>query len=676
MQYFDLVLSLSALFGLCAWFTLCTRLHSALSPLVSLSCISIWFTLAGIFDVLVPSGWIGYLLCYGLGVFALAKHWKQKKNLVSPASLVFWGLAIGFSIYFAIRQPMFSEFDEFSFWGPAAQMTKTTGHLYTIGETGVPWQVTQNPGLIVLGYFVQFFGQFAPFKVYLGYDILLFACIAALVGVVGFKNYKLAVPVAVIGWCVPWFFTTYARTIFVSKVYMSAYGDIPAGMLAGGVAALWMVLRTEKNIGPRWAIFPVLALLANIKDNTFPVALVIAGLIAADHFLFDYSEQWKQGWYKRFGFSVCCMAAPVANYMVWSRYIGVLVQQNAASGGTGETSLSPISAAIYGTKMLLGIQVPETYEQRRELFYNAMADMKDAFAHTVFSMIGSGMVVVALILILFVAALVLAKNSYQRCRVAVWMGLSILGYAAYSYVIALSYGFIFKPFQAESLTDYNRYMYTYYIAWFMIALAVLVWVVQKGRWNWLGSAGVLALGCLMLLRVNMMVLPQMSVLGFSDATFADQHLMMSRAQAIKEQVQSDSRIFIVSQGDDGTQWFTYSCYLQPNVLDYSGWDQVVEADGTKKYGAGGGTFGLPEHQPQDETSSEAMYYHAYTKDEFAQAVHQSGCDYIFVDKLDDGFVQAYGELFTDQLQQALAGETILYHITANGYEPVTMEVPK
>lgn len=670
MQYFDLVISLLALFGLCAFFTLSGKLHSALAPLVSISCIGIWFTLAGIWDVLVPGGYLAYVLCYGLGIFALAKHWKEKARLLSPGAVLFWMLAVSFAVYFSVRKPMFSDFDEFSFWGTAAQMTQTTGHLYTIGETGVPWQVTQNPGLIVLSYFVQFFGVFAPFKVYLGYDLLLFACIATLVGVIQFKNYKLAVPVAVIGWCVPWFFTTYARTVQLSKVYMSAYGDIPAGMLAGGAVAMWLALRSNRQAGSCWAVLPVLALMANIKDNTFPIALIMAGLIAADHFLFGYQETWRKGWYKRFGFSVLCMAAPVANYMVWSRYIAGLVAQNAAAGGTGETSVSPISAAINGTMMLLGIPVPELYEARRELFYNSMTAMQQRFFSDVFSMIGSGVVVVALIVVLFVAAFILAKNAYQRCRVAVWFVLSSLGFAAYTYVIALSYGFIFKPFQAEGLTDYNRYMYTYYIAWFLVAMAVLVWVVQQGRWNLLGSAGVLALGCLMLVRVNMMVLPQMSVLGFSDAAFADQHIAMNRADAIKQTVQKDSRIFLVSQGDDGTMWFTYSCYLQPNILDYSGWDQKELPNGTKVYGAGGGTFGLPEN------ASDSLYYHPYTQDEFAQAVQQSGCDYIFVDKLDDGFVQAYGSLFTDGLQQALQGKTILYHVTANGYEPVTMEVPQ
>ena len=674
LQYFNLVLSFTALFGLCAFLTLKARLHSALAPLTALGITGIWFTLAGVADLLVAGGWVFYLAAWGLGIFALVTKRSEARRLLSPGAVVFWGLAVSFAVYFSVRQPMFHDFDEFSFWGPAAQMTSTTDHLYTICEYGTPWQATQNCGLIVLSYFVQFFGTFEPFKVYLAYDLLLFACIAALVGVIGFKHYRLALPMAVIGWCTPWFFTVYARTVAVDDTYMSAYGDIPAGMLAGGAVAMWLALRSEKSAGPRWAVLPVLALLANIKDNTFPIALIAAGCIAADAFLFDYKDRWKEGLARRFGFAVLCLAVPLAQYKVWSSYIAMLVQKNAESGGTGVTSLSPFGAALQGTKMLLGLSVPEEYAARQEQFFAAIQNMWAAFLSKdrLVSMVGQGVLVTGLILGMFVIALVFAKGMRQRLRVLCWMGLSTLGFAAYSYVITISYGFIFKPFQAEGLDDYNRYMDTYYIVWFLIAAAVLSWVVQTGRWRLLGQAGALAFACLMLLRVNMMVLPQMSVLGFSDATFADQYLIMEKVDAVKAQIDEDDRIFFVSQGDDGLLWFTYSCYFQPNILDYSGWELDEE---TGLYGAGGGTFCLPENMPEVKEGG-ARYFHAYSTEDFAKAVAESGCEYIFVEKLDAGFVAAYGSLFTDGLAAAENGETLLYRIAPGGYEPVAMEVPR
>ena len=672
MRYFDLILSFSALFGLGAFFTLKTRLHSALAPLVSLSCISIWFALAGVLDCLVPAGWAAYLTCWTLGIWALSTGHKTPgsyRRLVSPGSVMFWGLAVFFAVYFAVRQPMFSEFDEFSFWGTAAQMTNMTDHLYTIGDYGTPWLPSQNPGLIVLGYFIQFFGAFAPFKEYLAYDMLLFACAAALVGVIVCKNYKLAVPVALMGWLTPWFMTTYRRMLDTSKVYMSAYGDIPAGMLMGGAVALWFALRQSN--GPKWAVLPVLAFLANIKDNTFPLALITAGLIAADCFLFGDGEKWKTGWGNRLGLSALCMAAPLTFYKIWGSYIARLVIANSAGGGMGSTSEDTISVAINGTKLLFGLEVPEFYQQHAQRFADSAAKMTDAFYHTTLNALGPGVITAALIVCIFAVTVLFAKNGKDRLRAFLWGLGSTAGFVAYNYVLTLCYGFIFKDFQAARLEDYNRYMYTYYIGWFLIALAVLVWTANAGRWKLLMNAGILGFACLMLLRVHMLVPARFGVLGFSDSLYADQHIKQARANAVRDAMGDDSRVFLITQGGNGLEWFTYSCYLQPNVLDYSGWLYDEE---NERYGGAGGTFGLPGQRPGLE-SYEGMYYHAYTVDELDAVIRESGCQYLFIDRLDDIFVNAYAGLFSDGLEAAISGETLVYRVEADSFVPVEMEVP-
>ena len=673
MRYFDLILSGGALFGLCAFLTCKTRLHSALAPLVALSSISVWLTLAGIWDVLRPGGWLLMLVCAGLGVWALVSCRntpERYKALVSPGMLVFWGLTVYFGVYFMIRQPMFSEFDEFSFWGTAAQMTCTTDRLYTVAEYGTPWLPTQNPGLILLGYFVQFFGAFMPGKVYLAYDMLLFACIAALVGAVEGKNYKLAVPLAVLGFLTPWAMTTYVSNGLVNKVYMSAYGDIPAGMLIGGAVALWFALRQSQ--GPVWAILPVLTFLANIKDNTFPLALITAFLIAADLFLFGNTGPWKRGWGRRLGLSALCLAAPLLLYRSWGSYIARLVIANSEAGGMGATSESTVSVAINGTRLLLGLPVPAYYQERADRFWDVGQRMQAAFYETRLSAIGSGVVIAALILCIFAAAVLFAATGRDRVRAGLWALGSTLGFVAYNYVLTLCYGFIFKAFQAERLEDYNRYLYTYYIGWFLMALAVLAWVIRTGHCRLFVNAGLAGFACLLLLRVQMLVPPQFSVLGFSDAAFVDQHLMQARAEAVQDAAGPGSRIFLVTQGDNGLRWFTYSCYLQPNVLDYSGWAYDPELD---RYGAGGGTFGLPGQRP-DLSSAEGLYYHPYTPEELDRAIRESGCAYIFVDRVDAHFVDGYSSLFTDGLAAAQAGETLLYRVEPTGFAPVEMEVPR
>ena len=54
---FDVVLAFAALFGLAAFFTLRCRVHSALSPLVSLCSVSLVLAAAGVAGVLRPAVW-------------------------------------------------------------------------------------------------------------------------------------------------------------------------------------------------------------------------------------------------------------------------------------------------------------------------------------------------------------------------------------------------------------------------------------------------------------------------------------------------------------------------------------------------------------------------------------------------------------------------------------------
>lgn len=658
----DVLLALLAVLGLTAFLALYARLPAALGPLTALSLAGLWLTGWGMAGALAVGGWSFYLAAFGLGAWALARRRARWRELLTPGLVLFVVMALGVAVYFAIRQPIPTDFDEYSLWATAAKLTKAGDALYTVGETGAPWQATQTPGLILTGYFVQFLGKFAYWKVYVGYDWLLFACFAAVLAPLGWRHYRLAVPAAVACWCAPWFFTTYNRTIFLSKVYMNSYGDIPAGVLFGGAVALWLALCAAR--APRWPAAVVLAFAALAKDNLFPVMLVAAGMIAADWFFFPEQGSFRRGWPRRLGFSALVCAAALAAYLAWSRYIAGLAALNAAEGGMGVTSQSLPSVVVNGVRMLLGLPVEPYYEERRWRFVQAGQDMVSAFFKDELSMLGPGVVVLGLLAALFAAGILLAGTARLRARGGVLLAVALAGFLGYNFVLRLSYAFIFREEQCTGLVDYNRYIYPYYIGLFLIALAFLLAAAAShpapGLRALAAGALALALGAGMLLRTNQFILPQYSVLGFSQAEFDDQHLIQQKADAVAAAVEPGSRIFFVSQGDNGLRWFSYSCDLLPLILDYSG-----DIDGG---GGGGGTFGEPQLDNGD------LYYHPYTLAEFEQLVAESGCAYILVDAVDDIFVESYGSLFADGL--AGAESTLLYRVTEGGWQPVEMEVPR
>lgn len=88
---------------------------------------------------------------------------------------------------------------------------------------------------------------------------------------------------------------------------------------------------------------------------------------------------------------------------------------------------------------------------------------------------------------------------------------------------------------------------------------------------------------------------------------------------------------------------------------------------------GGGELGLPELKPQEE-GPKNYYYHGFTAEELDSIVRGNGCTVLYLQTIDDIFVESYADLFTDGLEAALSGETLLYRVTDDGFAPMEMEV--
>lgn len=694
MELLCVLSAVLALFCACAVLTLKCRVPAAVAPLTALSLIVAVLTLAAMAGALYPAAWALYALCLAGGVWLIVTrktHVGAAQKLFTPGGVLFWGMALAFAVYFFVRQPLSADYDELSLWSTAVKITKVNNDLYATAELGTPWAATQNPGLPLLAYFFQFFGEYADWKIYVGYDILYFSVFAAVVGALPREKWRAAVPLAAVLWCVPFFFTNYNHTIYLTTTYMTSYGDVPAGLVFGGAVAAWLALRQEN--APKWAVLPILALAANIKANTFVLSLVAAGLVAVDEWLFA-DGAFKDGLLKRTGFSLACFAAPMAVYYLWNvRYVGLLVAKSAGDSGVGETS-APLSAVVVnGIKILLGQPVEGFYAEREPQFRQAMADMGHQFwtSDGKLSMIGQGRNVVALTAVVFIVAILAAASRRLKARIAVIGVLSGVCFLGYNLMLALSYGFIFKTFQAEQLTDYNRYIYSYYIGWFILALACLsvallpqielkctvdgptaAIVTTRRETAPAFELFVLLLACGMLFRQNQLILPQLSVLGFADSEFTDRRAERAEAALVCSYLSPDDRVFYVGQGDNGEGWFSAVFDFYPILVDYSGTVTTDPETGVTTMIGGGGELGLPELQPAEGVKN--TYYHGFTAEELNTIVRENGCTVLYIQTLDDIFVQSYADLFTDKLAAAQSGQTLLYRVTDAGFAPVEMEV--
>lgn len=655
-----LLLMLLALLGLSTLLVRHTGVGPAAAPLGALSLVALVLLAGGLLNLLPLAGLI--LLLGGVGgLFAegvLARRSGRPDPVMAalahPAARVFWALAVVLAVYFARLQPDFLNFDEYSFWGTAAKLMVQNNQLYTLCDAGLPWQMTELPALPLLSYFFQFYGDFAPWRAIYAADIAMLAAAAAVGGCA--KKARVSLPLLLGALPVPGLLSVAGHTALLSTAWLEFLGDMPAGMLFGGAVAFWLSVR-RAPLPARGLVLPVVLLATNVKSNTLVLALAAAGLIALDCLFFPAPDASKgpAALLRRAGFALVCLAAPLVQYMAWSSHIAVLVQRNAASGGMGDTAGASLPAvALNGIKMLLGLPVTDYFEARRTLFWDYGAALQSAYCTRNVSMLGTGLMVTVLVGVLFGLALLLGANARARVYVLVLGAASGLCFLGYYLMLWLSYAFLLKDSAPDDLASYARYFGSYYSGWLLIALAVLALccdAAPKALW---GRAGALVTGAGLALVFGVQAEPQFTLLGVQAGEYASVRAERAEAEAAAASIQPGERVFLIRQGDEGFYWFLYNQTLRPLDL---------------VYGEGGATYGDPALTGEEPDA----YFAPYTAAEFSAMLEKEEVTWLLVAKADEGFVESYHTLFTDDLAAAESGPA-LYKVTPEGFVPaVTLQ---
>ena len=664
IAFLEILITFAALLALCLFVHVKTGVSSGAAPLFVLCGTMVWYSVLGSVHLLLPAGFLWFFAALAAAVWL----WLHRKALVlrdvfSPALVYFVLASLAVCVLFAVRKPIFSEWDEFSFWGIAPKVVKTENQLYTYNPGGMR-ATTFVPGLIMLDYAFQFLGAaFVPWKVYAAYDMLYFAVFAAAFSMLRRRQWYLAVPAATVLTLTPFLMTVYYRDIYVRTVYMNAYADIPLGLLFGAGMVLYFAPRKKT---PAVLLGTLLTVTATCiaKDTGFALCLIAAAIVCFD-LLFLEKEDVPffrlKGLWGRLCWCAALAAAPVAAFLGWAAHMSAVLGMNRFDIG-GAENMGMAQMVVTGLRELAGIG-------RTEKFTQIMQSMRQALYAarvTMFSLggqetrlgkllNGSGAIVITLILTVFLAAFLLGDKR-MRIRTA-WVTLwSTLGFAAYYIFIGFTYVYVFKGDFGYALGDYNRYIYPYYIGWFVLAVSMLCASLKNSAPGGLGALFLLALcgGCLW--RADAFVQPQLCVLDYPDSIYTERREQEAFAAGAKQYLTGDDRIFLVSFAPFGLEWFQYYYEFYPDVfVDYS-------------FGCGPEftpeTIRRAEALPDFFTEEQVAYFSTqpFTGDVWCEYLRASGCTAIFMDQWDAGFVQNYGYLFSDGLQSGAK----LYRIEDGG----------
>lgn len=635
MELYFTLISFAALAVLALFAAGVLRVPSGTAPLLAVCFTMLHFSLWGCVGLLGLGGWLYFALA-AAALVCLLVH-KSRAPLGGLGMGLFLVGGVLLIILFAVRQPLYLTWDEFSFWGTAVKMTKLNNELYTTAKIGWAWVASQKPGLVVLGYMFEFFGKYAEWRALAAFDMVALASIAALVAPLSRKKWYIGVPAACVAFLSPYVFTLYYPVTTPSNVYMNILSDVPMAWLFAGALAVYYALRMAK--APLWPCCVVLAALTLTRDTALPLALIAAGIMSADMLLCgkDAAFLWLHGVRAKWCRIGTFMAAPAASFVAWVLYLKLALNVNAVSDIGGQQPMGMLEMLVSGVKQLVGIAPTEKFTQ-------LMGEMYTAFFTIKLTMLGSGAVVSIIILGIVALAALFAADKVHRVRCILYGVLSSLGFFAFYIFTGFCYVFIFKDVEIQSggLVGYERYLYPYYIGWFLCAVMLLCITAAKPARRLYGAAqgALFMLLAVLIWRVSAYVPPDMTFVGYDNGYQYGRRQMKETAQQVQQLIpaQEDTSVFFIRQGDDGSSWFMYCGELLPLQMDYS---------------FGGGTLALP-----GALAADTLYYIPLTPQQLCAYLAENGCDYIFVLQSDTYLVSGYGSLFSDGLAACEDGAAV------------------
>lgn len=668
-----------------------TKLPAGLAPLPVVCGVMVWLVLWGYLGLLVPAAIaVLVLAAAALGWMLATARRGGFRKLLAPGFVVFCLASLGFLTLFAVRQPVAQGWDEFSLWATAVKLTKLNGVIYSSAEIGWPWTGTQKPGLPTFAYFFNLLGSYAAWRIYAAYAVLAAAVWSAFLGAFSWKHWKLVAAGTLMLFLLP-YFSVYTRDIYCNFTYISAYADIPMGVLAGGTLAWYFHAaagarfpRTqpaafcEQRALPLWPLCAMTAAIVLCKDTGLPLACIVAGVIGVD-VLFAGGEEKPASLRvagPKLGLIAGMFAAAGGVFWASSRYLASL---GAAQGSVGgDSNMSYFTMLVEGARGLLGLAPGKAGQPYAEKFAVIKAEMIRLFLpgeDSRITMIGCGLFVLLFIWGILAVCALLTTDRLHRRSCVLYGVFSTLGFFAYYIFIGFTYVYVFKAAGTSSIQDYNRYTNTYFALWLGGALALLLLGAAKGSRarGSLQSACVL-LALVWLVRFNQLVQPQLSVIDYPDTVYDEVNLVHARADAVKETIEPGSRVYYINCADTGVNWFRNSYEFLPDLLLYShggvdlGDGPIVDAEREK-------LRAVDPTTPAGNFTGKHMLVA-----EFAAELALQKCDYVYLDHPYASFFQSYYALFADGgMAGGAAGlpvKTLLYRVEVTGtpqYEPVSVD---
>ncbi len=589
------------------------NIKSQLTPVIALSLLVDVTILFAMYDMLKPGVVVAYAVglgLFGYGIYKNKTRLKEKLDgFLTPGVILFLITSIAMLIFMAVRQPLMTEWDEFSFWGISGNLLKIHDQLYTYYKSSMIGNSTP-PALPVLSYFFQWAApEFTEWVSFFAYDVMFFACYSAFTGLFGRKSWNSRIMTYLFGFLVPYVFEVYTKIIYLEPVYMITYADIPLGVVFAGAVAVYLFSERDDSACVL-CILPVITFLTFIKDMGFALSCIVAFIVFFDIFISkkEYSFLKIKGFLGKVAAGFAMVATALASFLSWSMHMARVMERDPFALG-GATNMGMIEMLLVGVKeLLLGPQ--------SEKFVTIKQLMIDAFFNVELSFLGSGFKIFLIVSALFILAVIFGDKQSRKRSVMMYLT-SLIGFVGYYVFHLFLYVYIFKD-NAYELVSYNRYIYPYYIGWICFGLFALCLRVKYGR-RFFAKTTLFCFVGIVFVLFNVYTDYEYLFIGCSERNFATRKNIALKVDYIQDAIGEDDVIYLYSGGDNGQRWFIYTHELAANY--------VVEDFGVD-------TAGMTE----DEIRT--AYRNALYK-----RFKDTGVTHVMIDSSSDFFIDTFGDLF-------------------------------
>lgn len=570
--------------------------------------------LLGLFDIMIVSLYIiAFLDLLGI-IYIIYSIIKKKVKLTDIFTLgtviyIFMSLILGF----ALKNTCFTEWDEFSHWGPNLK-AMVANDLFWSNDKWDGIHVAYQPlaGLIEW-WFCKLNGGFSESVAYIAIDIGILTLILPI-----FKNlnYKLQDIIKAILFLLVTFCFVYIFNFNLTSIYI----DLILGvMFAIGMYIAMISEKKEDNI----LIVLILISMAELKTTGLLLDGIILIVLFLSKVLAPVIKEKKIGKIQLRNFLILIMllASILIAYKSWDMYCKS--NNRVLDKRHDNNFISEINIKEFVKAVIQYNCTNEKLDSISKSFYSALNE-KEIIHRLPCKTIAQIFVVLDIVMIF---AFVKEKEKKKKERILI-QGISFnIGFVLYCLLLMGTYMFAFTEVEGRGLYSLDRYMSTYFIAWLINIIAIFMSKnsYEKIEEEKTKNKEILVLIIILLVGIyGSNIQNLIKPINKNNSTIPK--YIQEKADIVNSTLNNNDKVYVIFQDPGITvDPFVFRYCISPIVMNLMDEYSLGKLDG-----------------PND-----TMTYNITAK-EWKEKLINENYDYVFILKTDNEFNETYKEVFEDK----------------------------